>query len=178
VVQPELGTERCSSVRLSAKSASRTGRGKGISTTPPPCTCPTSALPKRNSRPPNMWVWTAIFGHAETSSSNLFRYFMSSLLFFFDVRYRSCDSVATPQRLEGRPSRNQIPRRWLCALVRLRRFLPSSNREPIEMCQTDCSVHPLALILLLGKASEIRRSRKWCPSWRASIFLAPAAWGS
>src|SRR6266851_917241 len=32
--------------------AFRTARGKGISTIPPSCTSPTSALPKRNSFPP------------------------------------------------------------------------------------------------------------------------------
>src|ERR1700722_2129201 len=35
VIQPEFGTHRCSSASPCAKSASRTGRGKGMSTTPP-----------------------------------------------------------------------------------------------------------------------------------------------
>src|SRR5579875_2994366 len=74
VTQPELGTQRCSSARPFAKSSSRNERGKGISTSPLLCMCPTSALPKRNSLPPKRCGWTDICGHEETSSSILFKY--------------------------------------------------------------------------------------------------------
>ena len=39
VIHPELGTQRCPSASPSARRASRTERGNGISTMPPSCPC-------------------------------------------------------------------------------------------------------------------------------------------
>ena len=97
-----------------------------------------------------------------TSSSSLFRCVMSRKprRCFFDARDSRAIQLHHLKRCEGRPSRNQIPLSWLCALVRPEHFLPGSDREPIEICQTDSSVHPLAPVLFLGRSSEIRKISK------------------